>query len=661
MISTVYNSSPVFLITLPPDGTMKVTLSKLSDRQAGRTRREERRTLGSTLRWKLDYSALVLDRVTAQATRLSLKAWDGRPVLCPLWMAAAAFSATPMFTGALHCTWEPDFAVWELHRTPAPAGFTPSTLAMTAPVLWGTLEKLPDPSLITPEAGTIPITFVETGPADLAIAPAPSVVVPLGPVLHGSPWPIIDLDVDYSSSKAGGVDIQVSRERLGYGRGQTETLYPQTPRRTTNATVFGELKDFVRLIAVFHASGGSVYPVWFPSGYAPTRLTANTSSGSVQISVEDPNALGGHPHLVLRDFSGAVVPCEVDSIAGKIVNLKASPGAFAREGISLQLLLFGRFSDDDLVINWESALKLSSQFMLTEIPSDYGSPSGETYGATIGGVGAPIMLLDIEDQVGGLWHWTNYEAQVSVDTFVYEARQFSWDEIQEALNMDDGSVNLTCDSWEGNPFMRLLRPHRGQQLKVTLKEWASGSASTSTWLWSGTATSAKGRGRKLTIPVKGEGRMFEVLVPRRLDTPACSWTVFGPGCELNPDSFAVLATVQASVAVLQYTVQVSGSFADHYFAGGWLKRADSIDGCRTFSILDSVQAGSGLHTITVDLPISPAFSEAEMVTLYPGCDCSWGNCSALGNTTHFSGAPRKPSANPAFTAIKQTTASTGKK
>ncbi|MFA5265801.1 MAG: phage BR0599 family protein [Opitutaceae bacterium] len=666
MLATTFAGTSVFLLNTEPVGAVQISVSRLTERHAGRTRREERRALGATLRWKLDFPIAIDDRTEAQVFRAALQDFDNRPILCPLWPAARPYGSVSLFTGGLLVTWEPDWTQWALHTTPTP-GFTPSADARTAPVLWGRFDKLPDPNLVTTEALAATISFVETGPATYAVAPAASIVPHTGPELHDIEWPLLDFELDYEKINSGGVEIQIDRERIGYGRGEAETFYPQTPRRQVKCTVVADTAaEAARLIATFHASGGTVSPVWFPSGVSPTRLLVDTSAGNTYVKVESVAALGGHPHILLRDAtSGAAVACTIASTSGdNWLILEEAPGNFHAEAISLQFLLFGRFLSDELTLTWTSPLQITAQFTLTELPPDYGAPAGEVYGESLGNVGSPIFLFEIADQIGGTWYWTNYESAITitgVGGHTYTPQQIAWDKISQGLNLDDGKLTLTMDSWVGNPFLRLTVPRRGQQLTLVLKEWDAAGTTSPLVIWRGYASSAKASAKILKIPCVGEGRSFELRIPRRIDGPTCPWVIYGVGCGLNPNNFDVAATAVSEPAALQLQVALSGSFSAHYFNGGWAARTVPGEGSPTYAILESTVSSGGMLTLTLDMPISPELEDNEAWTLYPGCDCTFAACTALNNTGNFGGAPRKPAANPAFVAVKQGTSPTSKK
>lgn len=271
-----------------------------------------------------------------------------------------------------------------------------------------------------------------------------------------------------------------------------------------------------------------------------------------------------------------------------------------------------------------------------------------------------MQLIEVVDQIGGSWYWTNYEADVLVNGTTYSAVKVAWDEIATGINLDDGTCNLTTDSWTGNPFMRLLLPRRGQQLNVTFKEWDLVTGVVD-YLWRGYANYAQAKGKTINVPMKGEGKSFDLKVPRRLDGPTCPWVCYGPGCGIDPTTKAKTGTIVSQVDSLTIRVQLASASAAHAWANGWLARAVPGSGSPTYAIMDSTLSSSNMVDLTLDMPFYPALSAGESVTIYPSCANSWDTCIASNPSAVYGGAPRKPDANPVFTAIKSTTPSGSKK
>ena len=658
--SVTVNATYCWLLANRPTGVVKISFSRLSERHEGLTRIEERRILGSTLRFKLDYTAPYIGLSTDKTFFAALRDPIQRPILCPFWPAAVQWGTSLLYTCGLRVTWEEDWSKYEVHTGTAPSGFTPSANAWTAPCLWGRFGKSPDPGLDNPEILDAVISFVENGPATYAIAPIVS--ANLGPVVQGAAQPILDFDVaDYSTASTGGVDVTFTRSMLGFSRSEAETFYPQTPRRTVKQTLVGiDATTLARLIATFHACAGAVKPLWFASLNSPTRLASTPSSGSSLLSVVDASALGGHPYILLRNFDGRNVARSIVSLAGNVLTLNATPVDMVMTDVNLQQLYLGRFLGDEQTISWTSNAYWTSQTTLIEIPPEYGTLTGEVYGTSFGAVGSPVQLIEVTDQVGGSWKWTNYEADVLVSGTTYTSQKVAWDEISTGINLDDGTCKLTTDSWVGNPFMRLTIPRRGQTLTLVLKEWDAVTG-TVDYLWKGYASSTRSVGKLLESPLKGEGRSFEMKVPRRMDGPTCPWICYGPGCPVVASTKAKSGTITTQVDTLTVRVQLAAASVVHAWANGWLERTVPGVGSPTYSIIDSTVSASNAVDLILDMPLYPALSGGESVVLYPSCGNSWDTCIADTPATAFGGAPRKPASNPVFTAIKQASAGGSKK
>lgn len=186
-------------------------------------------------------------------------------------------------------------------------------------------------------------------------------------------------------------------------------------------------------------------------------------------------------------------------------------------------------------------------------------------------------------------------------------------------------------------------------------------ANTVTYLWKGYAFDADSDGKILTIPLEGEGASFDLQIPRRIDGPGCPWVVYGIGCGIDPATKAKTGTIVSQVDALTVRIQLASASAVHAWANGWLARAVPGEGSPTYAIVDSTVSASNAVDLILDMPMFPAITVGESVTIYPSCSNTWDTCIAPNPADLFGGAPRKPNANPAFTAIKQSTAAGSKK
>jgi hypothetical protein len=662
IVSTTVASTSCLLIAAEPVDNVSWTFSRIATWHASKTRKELRSALGATLRNKLSFVLPYLDASSAAAMFASLKDPNNKPVLCPHWPSVVQWQASQLATSALRITFEPEFTQWQIHTGPAPVAWTPTALAKQCALLWGRFEKnFEGAELDNAELFDAKITFMETGPeADpTAYAITPVGTVSTGPTINGVTPALFTFDHYYDKAKALGIDIEVQRSRLGNGRTEVETFHTQTPRRTCQFSAAGDQADMMRLAATFHSCAGPVKPLWFPSGYAPVRLAGNSLGSTV--TVDSANNLNGHPYLVFRNGqTGADTVRTISSISGNTLTLNSAPVIADYTLYSTQLLLLGRFKGDELTVSfsWHS---FSAKVDLVEVPADYSAPSGEVYGTSYGALDAKAQLFELLEVASGvMYRWTGYESAISYGGNVYSPKRITRGKIRRRLNGDDGTVQIKCDSWDGNPLQRLIIPRRGTQFTVTIKELniVSGVAKT---LWAGTARSAKASGRVLTLTPTGTGRMFEQRIPRQLMGPSCPWVIYDGKCGITYASKAKAGTLVSQVSTYVIRVQLAVAHAAHFFAGGMMVRTSPGGGSPSWAILDSTVSSANQVDITIDAPLSPVLVASEAVTLYPGCDCSFAACQAHGNTANFGGFPYMPAANPAFVAIKDTTPAGGKK
>jgi uncharacterized phage protein (TIGR02218 family) len=111
--------------------------------------------------------------------------------------------------------------------------------------------------------------------------------------------------------------------------------------------------------------------------------------------------------------------------------------------------------------------------------------------------------------------------------------------------------------------------------------------------------------------------------------PMCRTDLFSPLCGVNPDSYALSATVTAVVNRFNFTVSIAP--ADNYLNGGTVLTDSGV----AFEIAN--QTGGSL---TAYLPFHRVLAVGMGLTLWPGCDKRIATChSKFNNTLNFQGEP----------------------
>lgn len=121
----------------------------------------------------------------------------------------------------------------------------------------------------------------------------------------------------------------------------------------------------------------------------------------------------------------------------------------------------------------------------------------------------------------------------------------------------------------------------------------------------------------------------------------CRHALYGRGCTLDPETFAINATATA-VAAEQVTVTEAAAEGDGHYAGGMLRAPDGTLGY----IIRHVGTG-----ITLQRPLASLVTEAVLgdvaVKLYAGCDHTRAICVAkFNNLPNYGGFDWIPGKNP---------------
>lgn len=591
-----------------------------------------------------------------------------QPILCPFWPAERAWSEADagLFAAALQAVWEPDGSACQVF-TGAPSGYTITPLTRTAPVLWGRFDELPDPDAITDEMQTVALSWIEEGAIDYALdftGAAPTA----GPVLHSTTWPLLPFAGRFTTAKAGGVTLDVTRKPLGFGRVPAESFYPQKPRRKISVEYQLTPAEGAALLRLWAACAGPVAPFWAPALTSSCRLAVDAAATDTTITVTDAAALLGHAHLHIGTGADTVA-CRITGVAGNVLTLDAALGfAAPRAWTVVQPLLFARFSRPDLSCTWGGAVHLSAE--LTELPTEYGSVSGEPEGENLGGLPPPAWCYHFTDDVQH-WYRTSYAAPLTLGGQTYTPHTNEHGQMTERLNLDPSDCPITVRDWPGSPFARYRLERNPAEVTLTIYEGvpAGGALTAASAIWAGRIRSMGRTGPVYKFSVGGFSRMLDELTPRWLLKPTCSTCLFSSACGLvKADWTFTVARSGAGATAFEHVINTISwrggaalpALAAHYFAGGYIVRPQAGKVDQLIAIADSTAISGGALTLTLKEVLAPAVTGAETWSLLPGCDLTWPTCRDKFGNTKFRGFPAIPSVNPSIT-VESNVQSGGKK
>jgi hypothetical protein len=167
---------------------------------------------------------------------------------------------------------------------------------------------------------------------------------------------------------------------------------------------------------------------------------------------------------------------------------------------------------------------------------------------------------------------------------------------------------------------------------------------------SGTAVIWKGR-LTSTLPDENFAKMVFESIYTSMRRPglrarfqkSCRHPLYGRGCDLDPEDFAQVATIDA-ITGRTLTVPEADLLADGFFTGGMVK---APDGTLTY-VTSHVGAQLELNRISAGLAAAfAADGPGTVITIYPGCDHSYATCAAkFSNDDNYGGFDYIPTKNP---------------
>ena len=435
-----------------------------------------------------------------------------------------------------------------------------------------------------------------------------------------------------------------TRERLGFGiptpfsTGNTSVRQYRIDLRTSTRAELRAVEDF------FDARRGSFSGFWFPTWNADFALAQDYNAGATSAMVKDSgfaanwDQFTGWRHLaILSPETGIVALREIAAVSSNppMEGLQWAtplPVASLPETI-LSHLVYVRFAQDSLAVNFITPDIAEIQVTLTELPEEYSAAeSGER----------PIWLYEISQDGGSTWRWTSYAEPVTAGGATWEPKDITHGEISSGVDMVDEGMSLQVGIGErSNPFRQNLSGYLVNPLRVRLyRTTAPGFALdlTSPIYAAPVASTKFGARGVIGVNLSSVRGIAERSVPRVLLQPICNWDLFGPNtCRLSSGTYRRIGTLSA---VGDRWVE-SAAFADadpNYFALGRIRI-----GSQTRMITS--QDGNRLN---LNAPFTEPYPAAgDNVEVWPGCDRALDTCiNKFGNHVNFGGFPYIPPRNP---------------
>lgn len=685
MLVTTYNSESVVLLNDEPDWNDSITLeaSTVTRKTRSLAGRESRRALGESLRLSLNWSA-TLNRTQQNALRDTAQAAEDKPILCPVWPlknAGTSWASAPYSSG-LEIGWMSD---WSSYAIGAPLP-SPASWDFVAPLLRGSLDNNPKPSLASAASASVTFNFTENSDAEYALVPDPVTFTNGVALADGSTPKIFPFDKTWQRDPvSGGAEFEIEREQIGPSRKQASAYYTQVAERPLTASLLfvgeTEIATFLRWLLDRKISVEAHY-VTAPS--LVSTLSANASAGTNTITLADAADLGTNRWLALTD--GLVTEIvRVTGIAGNVCTLSANLAQTWLASVTMvNLAILARHATDTVRLEFSNPTLAETRIAWREVSGEYSVAVGETRGTTLGTLTTKAWLYQFTLDWNGateIHRVTSYEKQLTASSQTWTPRPIEHGQLRQNIALDRDEITLKTRWWDGCPFRKFLP--NALDCKITLAIFecdVSGANGSNVTQWFGGELTrmSSADGPIITVTAAGANALFDRPALKFLLQPGCNDELFGPWCGLSRAAWTIGATVHAvsgKVVTLKTFVHPGSAPAGfgfaHWFALGYIER--TISGViHRHTVFDSAAIdGSSRIAVTLGSTASPAIAVNDTLNIIPGCDNRPETCKAYHATTNptgkfnnyarFAGLPFMPDKAPGFTPIKQSDSAAGKK
>jgi uncharacterized phage protein (TIGR02218 family) len=245
-----------------------------------------------------------------------------------------------------------------------------------------------------------------------------------------------------------------------------------------------------------------------------------------------------------------------------------------------------------------------------------------------------------EQGTGTVWTYTSGNEEIVHNAETYEPIAVSRTEVQNKIELARANIDVNLSLT--NPLaIRCLETNGERIMTITVYERdRQGDISV---IWKGRLASVLPGMTNVALKMESIFTSLRRYGLRAKYTRSCRHALYGRGCNLNPEDFAILGCSVSAASGRTLTIVAADAYEDGYFTGGMLRTADGmlsyIIGHTGSAIKLQRQSRSLYDEIQDGLPFN--------VTLYPGCDHTIGTCDTKFNNKLNCGCFRHiPKKNP---------------
>lgn len=267
--------------------------------------------------------------------------------------------------------------------------------------------------------------------------------------------------------------------------------------------------------------------------------------------------------------------------------------------------------------------------------------------------GQPVELY-IFAQGNTVWRYTTGVAPMTVDGNEFEPAVIVRSDVSQTGEMNREGITLTMPRTHefASQFLGYA-PDRPVIVTLMRVHSTDGDLQTIVY-WKGRITACRAGGSEVILECESVFTSLRRPGLRARYQRTCRHSLYGPGCGLDPEAFAVTAQVFGlSANHVGLTVPAAGAYSDGYFTGGMVRGPDGVLRFLVNHVGSMVTLARPLESLT-DAWAATGYGLAYgfrygglVVELYPGCDLARTTCSSkFGNLNRYGGFPYIPIRNP---------------
>ena len=242
-----------------------------------------------------------------------------------------------------------------------------------------------------------------------------------------------------------------------------------------------------------------------------------------------------------------------------------------------------------------------------------------------------------------VWRYTDQDADVTDSGVTYRAAAIAHGDYQKTDESAAGETTVTVS--EETPIVADLDAigMDGVPITCTIRQTHALVGTPSTAVrFKGRVTQRKIGNGSCEFTVASLAALFERPLLRVLHSPTCQWTVYGPGCGVDPGPFTTTGCVVSAISGQTLTVADAALQADDYYTAGYVTvETGSAAGEKVFI---QTHTGSSLACLT---RLPAGLTTSDTVAITAGRDGLEETCrTKFSNIAYFLGFARMPEVNP---------------